>query len=382
MGGLASREYLQNPSNWQSDGKHHVAKLLTVGTPHGGSNQWTFGVVGDGYSEAIRDLRWSYSNGYAGVYLFGGSENNLTSLGFHNNDVNCNGFVGDSIIGLNQKNLYTDLAYSCVIGTGGLSGDGVVDALRANLNNYYSVNADTFLVNALHTDLPKQIVTNLQGLDEPSYFNQAYRVGTDTLYFGLITTQSGADAFTDDYDDYFLNLNTNSSLNIKVTNISVPQLSIAIFDSTSTCKLIKFSGTLSQIDTTVLLHSGKYYLEMEAQPTTYSWMFPYSFELHSTPVTSVENNASLVIEDFRLLQNYPNPFNPSTNISFHIPLRVYVTLEIFDILGREVTKLASGEMEAGDHSVTWNASAMPTGTYFCRLQSGNFIETKKLVLIK
>ena len=53
-------------------GNHHVAKLLTIGTPHGGSNASTFGLVGDGYSEAVRDLRWSYSNGNAGVYLFGG----------------------------------------------------------------------------------------------------------------------------------------------------------------------------------------------------------------------------------------------------------------------------------------------------------------------
>ena len=203
MGGLASREYLQNSFNWQSDGQHHVAKLLTIGTPHGGSNAWTFGgILGqDGYSEAVRDLRWSYSNGYAGVYLFGGNENNLNSIGFYNIDVNCNGFSGDSIVGLNQKALYTDLSYSCVIGTGGLSGDGVVDASRANLNNYYSISADTFLVDAIHNELTKQIKTDLEGLDEPTYYNQAYRVGTDSLYFGLITTQSGANSFTDDHDE-------------------------------------------------------------------------------------------------------------------------------------------------------------------------------------
>ena len=79
MGGLAAREYIQNSFNWQSDGNHHVAKLLTIGTPHGGSNQWTFEYNGlDGYSEAVRDLRWSYSNDSSGVYLFGGNENNLS----------------------------------------------------------------------------------------------------------------------------------------------------------------------------------------------------------------------------------------------------------------------------------------------------------------
>jgi pimeloyl-ACP methyl ester carboxylesterase len=386
MGGLASREYLQNSSNWQSDGKHHVAKLLTIGTPHGGSNAWTFGGLGtiiDGFSEALRDLRWSYlTTGDSGVYLFGGNENNLSTIGFHNTDVNCNGSVGDNIVGLNQKDLYTDLVYSCVIATAGLFGDEVVDASRANLNNYYSVGADTFLVLSNHTDLPKQIMTNLQGLDEPTYFNQAYRVGTDSLYFGLITTQSAANSFTDDYDDYFINLNTNNLLNIKVNNISVPQLSVAIFDSIYTRRLIKFSNTLSQIDTTILLGSGKYYVRVEAQPTSYSWQFPYSFKLHSTPVNSVESNVSLVAEGFCLLQNYPNPFNPSTNISFHIPSRTYVSVKIFDLLGREVANLVSGKMEAGDHYVIWDASTMSSGTYFYRLQSGNFVDTKKLILIK
>ena len=386
MGGLASREYLQNSSNWQSDAKHHVAKLLTIGTPHGGSNEWTFGGIKgqDGYSEAVRDLRYSYSNDSNGVYLFGGNENNLSSIGFNNIDVNCNGLIGDNIVGLNQKPLPNDLVYSCVIGIWdlGITGDGIVAAPRANLNNYYAVNADTFLVSSFHTDLPKQITTNLEGLDEPTYYNQAYRVGMDSLYFGLITTQSGANSFTDDYDDYFINLNTNSLLNINVRDISVQQLSVAIFDSVYIRKFIKFSNALNQIDTSVLLSTGKYYLEIEAQPTSYSWMFPYSFILHSTPVTSVDNNAPIVVEGFRLLQNFPNPFNPSTNISFHIPSRSYVSLGIFDILGREVTKLVSGEMEAGDHSVIWDASAMSTGTYFYRLQSGDFVETKKLVLIK
>ena len=381
MGGLASREYLQNSNDWQSDGRHHVAKLLTIGTPHGGSNQWTFGLV-DGYSEAVRDLRWSYSNGYPGVYLFGGNENNLSSIGFNNIDVNCNGLIGDSIVGLDQKNLPDDLTYSCVIGTGGLSGDGVVDAARANLNNYYSVAADTFLVDAIHTDLPKEIFADLEGLDEPTYFNQAYRVGMDTLYNGLITTQSHGNSFTDDFDDYLISLTTNSQLHISVGNIAVPQLSVAIFDAAYTRKSITFSNTLSQIDTTVFLNSGQYYFEVQAPPTSYSWMFPYSFTLHPTPVTSVGNSVATIPRVYRLLQNYPNPFNPTTTISFQLPSRTFVTLKIFDVLGREVANLLSGEMEVGDHSVTWNASAMSSGTYFYRLQSESYVDTKKLVLLK
>jgi len=381
MGGLASREYLQNSVNWQSDGNHHVAKLLTIGTPHGGSNQWTFGIL-DGYSEAVRDLRWSYSNGNAGVYLFGGNENNLSSVGFHNSDVNCNGVVGDNITGLNQRNLPNDLAYSCVVGTGGFAGDGVVDASRADLNAYYVIHADTFQVNQIHTDLPKEIVTNLEGLDEPPYFSQSYRVGIDTLYFGTITTQSATSVFTDDYDDFSFNLSVRSQVNIKVGNISVPQLSATIFDNLYALKASKASNALAQIDTSLVLSPGKYYLEIQARSTSYSWMFPYTFRLHATPVTEVEDLLAQIPSTYQLFQNFPNPFNPSTTISFQVPVRGFVSLSVFDVLGREVATLVSQEMELGRHSVVWDASAFTSGTYFYRLQSGNHVETKKLILLR
>lgn len=387
MGGLASREYLQNTSNWQNDGKHHVAKLLTIGTPHGGSNQWTFGGLFtgiDGYSEAVRDLRWEYSNGFAGVYLKGGNETNMNTIGFYNIDVNCNGHHDDNIIGLNQKNLFMDLSYSCVIGNGGLSGDGVVDAVKANLNNYYNAQADTFLVDALHSNLTKEvaIATDIKGLDEPTLFAHAYQLGMDTLYFGLVTRQGKADYFYDDFDSYVTNVTTNSWLNVKVNNIPVSQLSVAVFDKSRAPIFVKYSNALSQIDTTVLLSQGKYYLVVEAAPDAYSWMFPYSIKLHSTPATNVENISTQLPEKYLLAQNFPNPFNPTTSISFEIPSRTFVSLKVFDILGREVAVLVSGELKAGNHTVKWNATGFPSGTYFYQLHANSYSATKKLTLLK
>ncbi|MGB6066357.1 MAG: alpha/beta fold hydrolase, partial [Desulfomonilaceae bacterium] len=384
MGGLAAREYLQNSSDWQTDGTHHVAKLLTIGTPHGGSDEWTFGGINgtDGYSDAVRDLRWSYSNGNAGVYLFGGNENYLTSLGFHNLDVNCNGFVGDSIVGLNQKNIPSDLAYTCIIGTGGLTGDGLVNATRANLNNYYHVNADTFLVDAVHWNLTTEVSTIIKGLDEPTYFTQAYSIGLDSLCYGLITMQSLGNSFTDDYDDYKVHIGSNGSLQISVGNIEVSRLSAAIFDSSYTRKIIAFNGALSRIDTVVSLSSGNYYFEIEAQPDQNGWKFPYSFELRFTPTTDVHNDISGSVTDFELGQNFPNPFNPSTTITFSLPSRQFVSLKIYDVLGREVASLVSSTLSAGKHSVQWNALNNPSGVYFYTLQAGTHRESKKLLLMK
>ncbi len=381
MGGLAAREYLQNSSNWQADGKHHVAKLLTIGTPHGGSNQWTFGII-DGYSEAVRDLRYSYSNGDSGVYLFGGNENDLAGIGFHNLDVNCNGFVGNNIVGLDRKNLPSDLVYTCVIGTGGLTGDGVVGAWEANLNNYYNISADTFLVDAIHTDEPEQVSTIMKGLDEPTYFNQSYAVGLDSLYYGLITVQSGANSFTDDYDDYDIHLAATGSLNIDLSNIEVPQLSVAIFDASYSRRSITFSNAKSRIDTSVSLVAGDYYFEVEAQPDNNSWLFPYAFKLQFTPTTGIRNSTKYISANFNLDQNYPDPFNPTTTISFSLPVNGFLSLKIYDVLGREVSTLVSEVLPAGSHSVQWNATNFPTGVYFYRLQAGTYSNTKKLLLLK
>lgn len=80
--------------------------------------------------------------------------------------------------------------------------------------------------------------------------------------------------------------------------------------------------------------------------------------------------------------NYPNPFNPTTTISFSLPSKLFVLLKIFDLIGREVTTIVSGELSAGTHTREWNAANMPSGIYFYRLQAGTFSETKKLVLLR
>ena len=95
-------------------------------------------------------------------------------------------------------------------------------------------------------------------------------------------------------------------------------------------------------------------------------------------------------EVFALFQNYPNPFNPSTNISFYISSKIFVSLKIFDLIGREVATILSEEMSAGIYARQWNAASMPSGVYFYRLtarhtsggQAGSFMETKKLVVLR
>jgi photosystem II stability/assembly factor-like uncharacterized protein len=85
---------------------------------------------------------------------------------------------------------------------------------------------------------------------------------------------------------------------------------------------------------------------------------------------------------FALEQNYPNPFNPSTTIRYGLPQRSQVTLAVFNMLGQLVTSLVSGEVEAGNHEVQFDASGLASGVYFYRIQAGTFTHTKKLCVIK
>jgi hypothetical protein len=94
-----------------------------------------------------------------------------------------------------------------------------------------------------------------------------------------------------------------------------------------------------------------------------------------------------VIEDeiiyyYVLEQNYPNPFNPSTTIKFQLPELSFVTLKVYDVLGNEIKTLVNEEKVVGNYEVEFNATRLPSGIYFYRLQSGSFVETKKMVLMK
>jgi hypothetical protein len=98
-------------------------------------------------------------------------------------------------------------------------------------------------------------------------------------------------------------------------------------------------------------------------------------------VTSVQNEDQNPIA-FSLEQNYPNPFNPSTKIKYSIPNSEFVTLKVYDVLGNEVATLVNEEKSAGSYEVNFNASQLSSGIYFYKLQTGNFAETKKMLLLK
>jgi len=127
------------------------------------------------------------------------------------------------------------------------------------------------------------------------------------------------------------------------------------------------------------------YIDME---TGYCYMVSaFDFAGNESPLTGPvsvgEDGAQPELpDDFSLSQNYPNPFNPTTEIRYTLPRDCQVRLEVYSILGQRVVTLVDERQQAGYRSVRWDASSLASGIYFYRLQAGDFVETKRMILLK
>ncbi len=120
-----------------------------------------------------------------------------------------------------------------------------------------------------------------------------------------------------------------------------------------------------------LINGGKYYYRLKQ--TDFDGRFEYSNEI---------NVEVSVPYKFTLEQNYPNPFNPATAIKYSIPEQSYVTLKVYDILGREVATLVNGQKSAGSYEINFNAEKLASGVYFYKVQSGQRFLIRKMILMK
>jgi hypothetical protein len=102
----------------------------------------------------------------------------------------------------------------------------------------------------------------------------------------------------------------------------------------------------------------------------------------SVGAAGVKQEIELTPRVFSLSQNYPNPFNPSTVISWQLAVGNFVTLKVYDILGRMVKTLVNEQEAGGTHSITFNTAGLPSGIYYYRIEAGSFTQTRKMVLLK
>jgi len=111
------------------------------------------------------------------------------------------------------------------------------------------------------------------------------------------------------------------------------------------------------------------------------WAGLWEAEIWEFNVTPVEEEKSFP-EGFKLEQNYPNPFNPTTNIPFTLPKESKVKLSVYNLLGEEIAEITNSELAAGSYTYTFNGSELTAGIYFYRLESENYVNTKKMILLK
>ncbi|MCY7361493.1 MAG: T9SS type A sorting domain-containing protein [Ignavibacteria bacterium] len=108
-----------------------------------------------------------------------------------------------------------------------------------------------------------------------------------------------------------------------------------------------------------------------------------NIQLEISLVTDINNNNIVSIPNvYSLSQNYPNPFNPVTKINYELRITNYVSLKVYDALGKEVANLVSEIQSAGSHDVVFNGNNFASGVYFYRLESGDFKDIRRMVLIK
>jgi photosystem II stability/assembly factor-like uncharacterized protein len=202
--------------------------------------------------------------------------------------------------------------------------------------NVFAANLDGVF---LYTGSGKTWLSRNNGL--PKYINYCILAPMDTLLFAYVGGSSSGIYVTSDLGQVWQQINDSV----------FAKLSVRALVAT---KAFLIAGTVSG-----------------------AWRIPLS-SLKTGVVERTGDRPSTYV----LSQNFPNPFNPTTLISYQIAVAGYVKLKVFDLLGREVKALINERQNAGSHTATFDASNLPSGVYFYRLESGTYSEAKKLILLK
>jgi WD40 repeat protein len=186
---------------------------------------------------------------------------------------------------------------------------------------------------------------------------------------------------------------TNSLVNIDSSNSSVPlqwqpvsnvisyNLQVAtdkLFNGT-----IIYNNTINTTQATVRgIEKGKTYF-WRVMASNYAgnsnWSDVWTF---NPKLVKVDEPVNDLPREYQISQNYPNPFNPSTKIEYSLPKTTFVTIKIFNSIGKEINTLFKGIQEAGTHTISWEPNSMPTGVYFYRIEADKFSSYRKMLLIK
>ena len=230
--------------------------------------------------------------------------------------------------------------------------------------------------------------------EHPGVFNDTTYIGTNggdtVLYFYAVSPFPEIELSLDTLDFGETIIDSSAKKQIYISNNSISYLKI---DS------IKFSADnfkATGITSPYLQNNQKHLINIEFQPNSSGVFYDSLIIFNSSPQSPVKifligKGESLMAEkdysnkipdEFSLSQNYPNPFNPSTTISYMVPKSSFVTIKLYDALGKEVAILVNEEKQDGTYSVRFDGSKMSSGIYFYTMQSEDFLSTRKLILLK
>jgi len=272
-----------------------------------------------------------------GVFLSTNNGDNWTYIGLTQYEVYSLAISGNNIFAGTSGGvfLYTNNGTSWTAVNSGLTADEVYSLKFSNNNLYAGTSGGIFFSNdngSNWTDISSATLVDK-------------KVRSIAIY------QSNIIVGTDGYGAY---LSTNNGVTWEANNTGITTSTTAIYALTISSSKI-YAGTL---------YRGAW----ERPLTDY--------------VTDVESSFDKLPGNFRLAQNYPNPFNPSTKIEFSIPEASFVQLKVYDVLGNEVATLVDEEQNAGVYRTDFSGTRLTSGTYFYRLKAGNYVEIKKMVLLK
>lgn len=313
MGGLAIREYLQRRENglqkWWIDPNdpingHKVAKVVTIGSPHQGTNV-TLQVGGiDFNSEAIRDMRSSFSGGSVAGYIFGNLESAVPST-YYNKDQNCNGTENDTVVGINSGTidnvnmpLPVNIQYTWIMSN--YLGLGTDLAVPYSSQAIYSgsifappVVSDTIRTNKNHIQETSDSRSLIRALDEPDSKDFAYDISFSKNYAGFITLQSKV--ITSDSDYYKLKTFTGGKITVTLNSVNAGVTNISLLHQDGS-NIVSKNISNSPDSISYYSQPGDYYLRVSGNSNQNPSLNSYSFNAGIEPAAML--NLTLGIEGF------------------------------------------------------------------------------------
>lgn len=376
MGGLAIREYLQRKENgvpkwWVEPGDtvngHRVAKVVTTGTPHLGTNTTSIPLLTiDNNSEAMRDMRFTYSNGQTAAYLFTNNETSVPS-NYYNNDINCNNVTGDQITGTSSGNTFNSLlplpsniTYTWITSNYlGLGTDLAVPTSRQWLSSGSVPSpaglADTLFNTRSHLQQTSDTRSIIRGLDEPDRKEFAYEVSFDKTYSAFITAQSNG--LTSDSDFYKVSLLSGGTLSVVINSTNAGVTSFSIMSS-SGVNLVSKSYASPADSISYLGNQGSYFVRVIGSSNQNTNLNFHNFRLKFVP--AIRLDLTLGIEGM---------WNGTTQIEDTVRVFLRSSSSPFSVIDSAISRFNSN----GNGIMEFLTA--PAGNYYIQILHRNGLET-------